>query len=284
MSTRRQLYSEEKKDIYLPQPATINKSRMMNCTELYLQLSMDNEPLEYLPGQFVELSIAGIGEAPFSISSSPTQDDGFELVVRKIGNVTNKIHAMKKGDKLGIRGPYGKGMYPVEETKGQDIVFICGGIGLVPQRSFIKYVLDNRDDYGHLTVLMGTKCRTQRFYHNELQKWYKRDDIDLIETVDEPDDCWDGNVGVVTTLIPKIESELATSHIFVCGPPVMYKFVLMALEEDDVPRENIYLNLERKMKCGVGKCGHCQINDKYVCIDGPVFQYSDIQNLPEAIE
>jgi sulfhydrogenase subunit gamma (sulfur reductase) len=272
------------KSIYLPQMATINKNRLMNGTEMYLHLSTDEQPLDYKPGQFVEVSIAGIGEAPISISSSPTQKDGFELVVRRIGNVTNYIHNMRKGDKIGIRGPYGKGMYPVEETKGHDLVFICGGIGLVLQRLFINYVLDNRDDYGHVTILLGTKCHTQRFFHSELEGWTKRSDIHFIETVDHGDDCWNGNVGVVTTLIPKIEAELATAKIFVCGPPIMYKFVLMSLEENKVPHDNIYLNLERKMKCGVGKCGHCQINNYYVCVDGPVFKYSDLGIAPEAIK
>lgn len=272
-----------KKDIYLPEMATINKLKLMNGTELYLDLSMDNTPLEYRPGQFVEVSIAGIGEAPISISSSPTRKGGFELVIRKIGSLTNKIHTLKTGDKLGVRGPCGQGSYPIEEAKGKNLIFICGGIGLVPQRSFINYVLDNRDDYGEVTILQGTKCHTQRFFHAELEGWSKRDDIHFLETMDQADDCWNGNVGVVTTLIPKIESELASSMIFVCGPPIMYKFVLMALEEDDVPHENIFLNLERKMKCGVGKCGHCQINDKYVCVDGPVFRYSDLGSVPEAI-
>ena len=271
------------KDIYLPQLATVKKSRLMNGTELYIRLSMDDEPLEYQPGQFVEVSVAGVGEAPISISSSPTQKDGFELVIRRIGNVTNAIHKLKSGDKLGIRGPYGQGCYPVEETKGQNLIFVCGGIGLVPQRSFINYVLDNRDDYGEVTVLLGTKCHTQRFFHSELESWTKRDDIHFFETVDEADDCWQGDVGVVTTLIPKIETELASSQIFICGPPIMYKFVLMALAEDNVSRENIYLNLERKMKCGVGKCGHCQINNFYVCVDGPVFRYSNLGIAPEAI-
>ncbi len=271
------------KDIYLPQLATVNKARLMNGTELYMDISMDEGQLNYKPGQFVEVSVAGIGEAPISISSSPTKKDSFELVIRKIGNVTNKTHKMRSGDKIGIRGPYGNGCYPIDEAKGQNLVFICGGIGLVPQRSFINYVLDNRDDYGDLTVLLGTKCSNQRFFHSELETWHKRDDIHFLETVDETDDCWLGNVGVVTTLIPKIESELATSYIFICGPPIMYKFVLMALQEDNVPHENIYLNLERKMKCGVGKCGHCQINDKYVCVDGPVFRYSDLADVPEAI-
>src|SRR3989339_1221606 len=268
------------KSIYLPQMATVNKPRLMNGTEMYLHLSTDEQPMDYMPGQFVEVSVAGIGEAPISISSSPTQKDGFELVVRRIGNVTNYIHNLKKGDKVGIRGPYGKGMYPIEESKGQDLVFICGGIGLVPQRSFINYVLDNRGDYGHVTILLGTKCHTQRFFHSELEAWTKRSDIHFMETVDQADDCWNGNVGVVTTLIPKIESELGSAKIFICGPPIMYKFVLMSLEEDKVPHVNIYLNLERKMKCGVGKCGHCQINNYYVCVDGPVFKYSDLGIAP----
>jgi len=271
------------KDIYLPRPATINKTRIMNGTELYMHISMDDEPLEYKPGQFIEVSVAGIGEAPISISSSPTQKDGFELVVRKIGNVTNKIHKLTTGDNLGIRGPFGNGCYPVEETKGKNLVFICGGIGLVPQRSFINYVLDNRDDYGNLVVLLGTKCSNQRFFHTELFSWYKRDDINFMETVDEANDCWRGNVGVVTTLIPKIEADLSNACVFICGPPVMYKFVLRVLTENKISKERIFVNLERKMKCGVGKCGHCQINDKYVCIDGPVFRYSDLEFVPEAI-
>jgi len=271
-----------KKDIYLPQAATVNKVLLMNDTELYLNISVDKEPLKYTPGQFVEVSIPGIGEAPISISSSPTQKDGFELVVRNIGNVTKAIHKLRAGSKVGIRGPYGN-TYPVNEVRGKNLVFICGGIGLVPQRSFINYCLDNRKDYGDITVLQGTKCYPQRFFTSELAVWAESDKLNFMETVDESHDCWTGNVGVVTTLIPKIEDKLSSSYVFVCGPPIMYKFVLMALEVNKVPHEKIYLNLERKMKCGVGKCGHCQINNKYVCMDGPVFRYSDLRNAPEAI-
>jgi sulfhydrogenase subunit gamma (sulfur reductase) len=274
------------KDIYLPQPATIQKMRLMNDTEMYIRFTMD-EPaapvFDFTPGQFVEVSIAGIGEAPITISSSPTQKDGIEMVIRRIGNVTKAVHKLKAGDKIGIRGPLGNGTYPVDEVKGQNLVFICGGIGLVPQRSFINYVLDNRDDYGDVTILLGTKCYSQRFLQSELEQWLARDDINFMETIDEANDCWNGNVGVVTTLIPKIQSDLSTSHVFVCGPPIMYKFVLMSLAEENVPKDQIYLNLERKMKCGLGKCGHCQINHYYACIDGPVFRYSDLGVAPEAI-
>jgi len=171
----------------------------------------------------------------------------------------------------------------VEEAKGKNVVFICGGIGLVPQRAFINYVLDNRADYGEVTILQGTKCHEQRLFPSEVAEWEKRDDVHMLETIDEPHDCWKGNVGVVTKLIPQVKSDLKSAMVLVCGPPVMYKFVLMALEEYDVPHGNIFLNLERKMKCGVGKCGHCQINDTYCCMDGPVFRYSDLATMPEAI-
>jgi sulfhydrogenase subunit gamma (sulfur reductase) len=273
----------ETKDIYLPQLATVAAADSMNVTEKYLRLTMDDGPFDFTPGQFVEVSVAGIGEAPITISSSPTQTDGFELVVRKIGNVTNAIHKLKAGDKIGIRGPLGDGTYPVEEAKGKNVVFICGGIGLVPQRSFINYVLDNRDDYEEVTILQGTKCYEQRLFAPEIAAWEERNDVQMLETIDQPDDCWKGNVGVVTKLIPQITSELKSAIVLVCGPPVMYKFVLMSLDDYEVPHESIFLNLERKMKCGVGKCGHCQINDVYCCMDGPVFRYSDLATMPEAI-
>lgn len=275
--------TESKKDIYLPQMATVQETKMMNQTEMYLRLTMDGSQFDYLPGQFVEISIAGIGEAPLTIASSPTFKDGFEIVVRKCGNVSGAIHNLKAGSKVGVRGPMGKGIYPVDEAKGKDIVFVCGGLGLVPQRSFINWVMDNREDYGKVVILQGARDFDSRLYPDELVTWGQQKDSVVIETLDQGDDRWDGNVGVVTTLISKIDVDLTQAAISVCGPPIMYKFVLMALEDFNVPHENIYLNLERKMKCGVGKCGHCQINDLYCCMDGPVLKYSDLATLPEAI-
>jgi len=273
---------EEKADIYLPELATVTKQQLLNDTEMYLHLQLDSgDHLGHTAGQFVEVSVAGIGEAPISVSSSPTQE-GFEIVVRNVGSVSKAIHSLTAGNKLGIRGPYGT-TYPTEETKGKDLVFICGGIGLVPQRSFINYILDNRSDYGSVTILQGTKDYTQRFFTDELAAWNDRDDVTMLETIDDAHPEWDGNVGVVTTLIPKIEANLTKAAILICGPPIMYKFVLMDMIDKGVPRENIFVNLERRMKCGVGKCGHCQINDKYVCQSGPVFRYSDLKTIPEAI-
>jgi sulfhydrogenase subunit gamma (sulfur reductase) len=273
----------EKKDIYLPQLATVEDVSQMNVTEKYLRLAMDDGPFDYVPGQFVEVSVAGIGEAPITISSSPTLRGSFELVVRKIGRVSGAIHNLRPGDKLGIRGPLGQGVYPAEEAKGRNVVFICGGIGMVPQRSFIKYVLDNRGDYGDVAILQGTKSYDLRLFTPEIEAWSRRSDVQVLETLDEADTRWTGHVGVVTRLIRQVETDLKSATILVCGPPIMYKFVLMALAEHDVPHDSIFLNLERKMKCGVGKCGHCQINSAYVCMSGPVFRYSDLASLPEAI-
>jgi sulfhydrogenase subunit gamma (sulfur reductase) len=271
------------KDIYLPQVATVKEARLLNKTEMYLRLAMNDGAWDYKPGQFVEVSVAGIGEAPLTIASSPTFSDGLEIVVRRIGNVTNAMHNLKAGDKAGIRGPLGRGVYPVDEAKGRDIVFICGGLGLVPQRSFINYVMDNRRDYGKIVILQGTRDMDQRFFEDELAAWAKIKDVVVMETLDKPDPRWKGNVGVVTTLVSKAGVDRASAVFSVCGPPVMYKFVLMALAEYAIPHDHIYLNLERKMKCGVGKCGHCQINHLYCCMDGPVFKYSDLAVVPEAI-
>ena len=274
--------STVEKDIYLPEPASIDECRMVNNTEMYLHLELDSgKELGHMPGQFVEVSVAGIGEAPLTVSSSPTQD-GFELVVRNAGRVTSAMHRMQAGDKLGIRGPFGS-VYPVEELKGKNLVFICGGLGLVPQRSFINYVLDNRADYGEVVILQGTKCYEDRLFADEIAEWSVRDDMQLIETIDVASPQWDGNVGVVTTLIPEIDLDLTAAGLLVCGPPIMYKFVLMALMEYNVSLDNVFVNLERRMKCGVGKCGHCQINGVYVCRSGPVFRYSDLATVPEAI-
>ncbi len=271
-----------KKDIYLPEVATVTKQEKMTSLEMYYHVQLDSgEHLGHKPGQFVEVSLAGIGEAPISISSSPAQD-GFELVVRNAGSLTNAMHKLEAGSKLGIRGPFGGG-YPADELKGKNLVFICGGLGLAPQRSFINHVLDNRGDYGDVEILIGTKSFEDRFYTDELEQWKQREDINLVETLDVASDKWDGNVGVVTTIMPQIKTDLTKAVVLVCGPPIMYKFVLMALAGAGTTKENIFVNLERRMKCGVGKCGHCQMNHHYVCQSGPVYRFSELGIVPEAI-
>ena len=205
-----------------------------------------------------------------------------EHVVRKVGRVTGALHRLTAGSQVGIRGPFGKG-FPTDELKGKDVLFVGGGIGLVPLRSLINYVLDNREDYARVTILFGSRSPEERLFLNELAAWDSRDDVEFVETVDRGDDSWTGNVGVITTLFPKIEFDSAKTVCAIVGPPVMYKFVILELKERDVPNENMLISLERRMKCGVGKCGHCQIQDLYVCKDGPVFRYSDIQSHEEAL-
>jgi sulfite reductase subunit B len=272
-------------DIYMPLQATTLRSDKMTETERFFEFKLDSgKPFGHQPGQFAEISLPGIGESPISISSSPSRKDTFEMVVRNAGNVTNAMHQLGKGDKIGIRGPFGKG-FPVDtDMKGCDLFFICGGIGLVPVRSAIQYVLDNRSEYKSVNILYGAKSPSERLFVDELAKWKEDNKVDcFIETVDSADESWDGNVGLVTTFIPKVKLDTVNTKVIICGPPVMYKFVLIELEKLGYSQDDIFVSLERRMKCGVGLCGHCQINSYYVCQDGPVFKYSDLANEKEAI-
>ena len=272
------------KDIYLPEPAEVLAAEPMTEMEVFLRFRLESgRELGHMPGQFAEVSVPPIGEAPISVSSSPTQAGGFEMVVRNVGNVTGALHKLAPGDTIGIRGPFGV-PFPVDGAmKGRDLLFICGGIGLVPVRSAIRYVLDNRADYGKVTILFGARTPADRLFLDELREWQERDDVTYLESVDRPDDQWQGNVGVITTLMAELPVDPAATTAVICGPPVMYRFVLLELFRLNVSRGNIYVSLERLMKCGVGKCGHCQINGIYVCQDGPVFKYADIEGFEEAI-
>ncbi len=275
--------ASNEQSLYLPELATVTDVKTMTETEKYFKIKLNNgKALGHKPGQFVEVSIFGIGEAPISVSSSPTQTDGFELVVRKVGNVTGAMHTLEDGATVGIRGPFGTD-FPYEGTKGRDIMVVAGGIGLVPARSFINYVLANRKDYGRLIILFGARSPSERLFTDELADWAKRDDVEFLETVDKGDDTWKGNVGVITTLMPKVKIDPAKTTCVVVGPPIMYRFVIMEAKKMDLADKDIVVSLERRMKCGVGKCGHCQINDKYCCQDGPVFTYEEIKPMPEAL-
>ena len=274
---------KQNQDIYRPEPATLLKVQPVTEMECFFELRLDSgKELGHLPGQFVEVSVAGIGEAPFGISSSSTRKGTFHLLLRRVGNVSGVLHRLKPGDKVGIRGPFGK-PFPVEGAmKGQDILFICGGIGLVPVRSAIQYVFDKRRDYGAVTILFGAKSPAERLFTDEVEEWKRQPDTVYLETVDRADATWKGNVGVITTLMPKLSLQPARTVAIICGPPIMYKFVLMELNKMGLSAERAYVSLERHMKCGVGKCGHCQINGLYACQDGPVFRYSDLIPVKEA--
>ncbi|MBN1327923.1 MAG: FAD/NAD(P)-binding protein [Candidatus Heimdallarchaeota archaeon] len=272
-----------------PHNAKIIKIRTLtHNTKLFELKIMDehvNDFFDYSPGQFVLLNIFGIGEVPISITSSPTKRGSFELGIRNVGNVTQKIHQMKVGDIVGVKGPFGKG-FPVDESKYRDLLFISGGIGYLPLRSAFRDAIDRRELFGKIMILYGDRCPSDVLFPEENEEYHKRDDIIFHQTVDKDDDhCWDGNIGVVTTLLPKIKENFDPENtvVMVCGPPIMYKFVIMDLEKMGIKSQNIYLSLERRMKCGVGKCCHCGIGDKFACLDGPVFTLDQIRGILEAL-
>ena len=275
-----------KDSIYRPLPARIVDVRPMTAWEKLFTLELPKGlSLGHEPGQFVEVSVFGVGEAPISISSSPSRSNGtFEVCVRRAGDMTGVLHRMQPGQVVGVRGPFGHG-FPIERLRGKDLLFAPGGLGLAPLRSLINQVLDERGKYGRVTILYGAKHPSELLFTDELVQWAARGDVDVRVTVDRPDDNWTGSIGVITTLFPKVQVYARNTVAITCGPPVMYRFVLMELIGKGIPEGNIYLSLERRMKCGVGKCGHCQINHVYTCQSGPAFAYADIKamSLSEAL-
>ena len=270
--------------LYLPQSARIVDVQPLTALEKLFTLELPRDlSLGHDPGQFVEVSVLGVGEAPISISSSPSRSNGtFELCVRRVGDVTAALHRLRPGQVVGVRGPFGHG-FPIERFRGKDLLFAPGGLGLAPLRSLINQVLDGRGQYGRVVILYGAKHPSELLFKAELEKWAAHDDVELRVTVDRPDDEWTGHVGVITTLFPKVQVYARNTVAVTCGPPVMYRFVLMELLGKGISEGNIYLSLERRMKCGVGKCGHCQINHIYACQSGPVFAYADIKGVQEAL-
>lgn len=268
---------------YVPRWAKVVSTRPMTRTERFFELAlMDGKPMDYQPGQFLMASVLGVGEAPFSISSTPTRRGSLEICLRHVGEVTHALHQLSPGDIIGVRGPYGRG-FPIEMLEGQDLLFVTGGLGLIPLRSLINFSIDRRERFGRIIVLSGSKTPEEILFPDELAQWSRCKDVEVQMTVDRPDDRWTGNVGVITTLIPDVDLDPRTTVAAVVGPPVMYRFVILELLSRGIPEDRIFVSLERRMKCGIGKCGHCQINNQYVCQDGPVFSYARIKNLPEAL-
>ncbi|HON58377.1 MAG TPA: FAD/NAD(P)-binding protein [Smithella sp.] len=241
------------------------------------------ETFGHQPGQFIEVSIFGKGEAPISISSPPTRPDTLEICVRKAGKVTGALFEMGKGSTLHIRGPYGRG-FPVEHLKGKKLLLIAGGLGLAPLRSLLLYALDHRKEFDDIILMYGTNNPDNVLFKYELLSFFDRDDIQYLYSVDRDDEViWKQYVGLVTGLFDRTNLYPGETYAVMCGPPIMYRFVLQKLLQLGFPREHIYMSLERMMKCGVGKCGHCAFGDKYCCMDGPVFSYPEIENMKEAI-
>lgn len=269
---------------YVPLPATLRSRQKLSDMVTLYEFSLDNGCcLEYLPGQFIELSVFGVGEAPFSLSSAPLRGHPpFEIAVRAIGSVTSALERLRVGAKVGVRGPYGS-FFPVGKFAGHDVLFVAGGLGLIPLRSLLGHMLGQRDDFGDIIVLVGTRHPRERIFVDLLKELDLRPDILFMETVDVPDDTWRGNVGVITSLLPRADIQPERTCVVMVGPPSMYPFVLEECRKLGIGPERTYISLERHMKCGLGKCGHCRINDVRCCIEGPVFRSTDIQGLSEAI-
>jgi len=238
----------------------------------------------YRPGQFIMLSIPGVGEAPFSISSSPSRPGLLEFCIRKVGILTSVLFQLKENAIIGIRGPYGNG-FPIDRMRNHNLLIIMGGLGAAPLRSLLLYALDNRDDFKKLYLLHGAKTPADMLFRDEFLELMQRDDLECLLAVDKDDTGrWPCYVGVVTDLFKYVKDiDPDDTYVAVCGPPVMYKFVLRELLRLNIPKHQILMTLERRMKCGIGKCGHCAIEELYTCIDGPVFTYWDVLRMKELI-
>ena len=239
------------------------------------------KPFEHMPGQCAMLSIPGVGEAMFSITSSPTNTEYMEFSIKKCGCLTEWLHAMEVGQYVTVRGPYGN-YFPVEtELKGKDLLFIAGGIGLAPLRSVINYCRHYRENYGSIDIVYGSRSKDDLVDYKEIiEEWMTEAGVNVHLTIDREQEGWDGHVGFVPNYVKELEPDVKKT-VLVCGPPIMIKFTLAALKELGFTEEQVYTTMELRMKCGIGKCGRCNIGSKYVCKDGPVFRYDKLGALPD---
>ncbi len=240
----------------------------------------DEEKFKYIPGQFAELSIFGKGESPIGIASSPTQPGYVEFTVQKAGVVTSALHEMEVGTRMGLRGPLGNS-WPIEYLEGKNVVIVGGGFAFTTLRSLINYMIfgDNRKRFGKITVVYGARNPGLLIYKDELEAWSKRDDIDLNVTVDKGDTGWKGREGFVPTVCKEVGPSPENAVTVICGPPIMIRFTLPVFFDLGFSKETIITSLEMRMKCGIGKCGRCNVGSKYVCKDGPVFTFAELDKL-----
>ena len=276
------------KNPYLPIPMVVKKAyvetsdRMLRTLELGFENEEDEKAFQFIPGQFCELSLFGKGEAPFGIASSPTEKGTLKFTINKAGVVTTALHQVEEGTPIGIRGPLGNG-YPIERFEGKNILVIGGGFAFTTLRSLIVYLLQpqNRSKVKDITVIYGARMPGLLLYKQELEAWTKTNDLKLVVTVDAGDKDWKGKVGLVPNVLEEVAPASENTYAVICGPPVMIKFTFPKLEALKFPYERIYTSLEKRMKCGIGKCGRCNIGHLYVCKDGPVFSYDQLAILPK---
>ena len=263
----------------------LNVIRLTEMEKLFQMRILDageRGRFSFRPGQFVMVEVPGYGEIPISISSSASRAGYLELCIRRVGIVTGALHRAERGARIGIRGPFGT-HFPMETMKGHDVLLIAGGLGLAPLRASIFAVIENRADFENVHILYGTKSPDQLLFDYQYEEWSRIDDIDLQVIVEEPDGEWTGPVGLITKLLDGIEVDPQRTFAIVCGPPVMFKFVCGWLSEQGMPMRRMFVSLERRMHCGMGKCCRCNIGSTFTCMEGPVFDYWTVMNLKEAI-
>ncbi|MDI7259168.1 MAG: FAD/NAD(P)-binding protein [Thermodesulfobacteriota bacterium] len=276
------------KNPYLPIPMVVKKAfvettdRMLRTLELSFLNEEDEQTFRFIPGQFCELSVLGKGEAPFGIASSPAQKGSLKFTINRAGVLTTALHHIEEGEEIGIRGPLGNG-YPVDLFEGKNILVIGGGFAFTTLRSLLAYLLHpaNRAKVKKITVIYGARMPGLLLYQDELVEWEKRDDLKLITTVDLGDKDWKGKVGLVPNVLEEVAPSSEDTYAVICGPPIMIKFTFPKLVALRFPNHRIFTSLEKRMKCGIGKCGRCNIGHLYVCKDGPVFSYGQLEKLPK---
>ena len=246
-----------------------------------LEIELNGQHFDYLPGQFAFVSAFGVGEAPFGLASTTARTLRLEFAINRIGTVTTALHRLEPGAVVGVRGPLGNS-FPLDEMKGKDLLVLGGGIGGAPLRPVIHTVLDNRADYGDLTILWAARKPSLLVFTDEYDAWQAAPNTDLHLTVDEGDSTWTGNVGLITELLEQVGPSSKNAMAIICGPPIMIKFVILSLNKMGFADEQLIMTLEAKMKCGIGKCGRCNIGEKFVCLDGPVFTYTQVSRFLES--
>lgn len=271
---------------YLPDMATIveviQETHNIKTFRVVLNDEKRMKEFTFRPGQVGQLSVFGVGESTFVINSSPTRMDYLQFSVMRVGEVTTRLHQLQPGDQIGVRAPLGNS-FPIEDLKGKNIVFVGGGIGMAPLRTLFTYMLDNRKDYKDITLLYGARSPADLTYKAELPEWSSRKDVNTVLTIDNPFEGWEHKVGLIPNVLLEINPSPKNTVAITCGPPIMIKFTLQALKKLGFEDENIISTLEKRMKCGVGICGRCNIGTKYVCLDGPVFTYAQLKQLPSEL-
>ncbi|KKM89857.1 hypothetical protein LCGC14_1244470 [marine sediment metagenome] len=272
---------------YIPNLTTIksivteNKANDIKTIELEFKKEEDYKSFDYIPGQFAEISLIGKGECPIGIASSPTEEGTVKFTIKKMGEVTSAFHNTLVGDTIGIRGPFGNG-WPMKEMKGKNIVVIGGGFAFSTLRSLMLYALNEkyRKDYGDLTIIYGNRDSGEMLYTQLLEEWEKRDDVNVVLTIDRPEENWTRKVGFVAAIVKEVAPSPDKAVAVICGPPIMIKTAVAELVQLGWKDEQILNSLEMRMKCGIGKCGRCNIGNKYVCTDGPVFSLAELKKMP----